>query len=63
MVMSGRAGQQVHADCWSTQGSVLEALLVDAFNVQVLEVLDEVSPWPGENFELVTDSMREEDQA
>lgn len=50
MVMRGRAGAWVATDAWSTDEPAKTALLVWAQNVEVLEVLEQVSPWPGRDF-------------
>jgi hypothetical protein len=61
MVMHGRAGAAVHLDSWSTEEPPLQAVLCDSDHVQVLDLLDEISPWPGSDVELVTKEMRAEE--
>lgn len=47
MVMRGRAGTNVTLDHWSTEEPPKQALLADNHQLQVLEVLAAVPPWPG----------------
>ncbi|MCI2424043.1 hypothetical protein MOQ72_42260 [Saccharopolyspora sp. K220] len=47
MMMRGQAGDPLTLDCWSTDEPAIQALLVNAEDVEVLEVLEEISPWNG----------------
>jgi hypothetical protein len=60
LVMSGKAGAVPVLDVWSTQEtSVLDVELFTVDSVEVLEVLQEIVPWPDDpDFRLVTDEMR-----
>jgi hypothetical protein len=53
MVMRGRAGTDVTLDYWSTEEPPRQALLADNHQLQVLEVLAVIPPWPG--FDLVAE--------
>ncbi|MEV6228052.1 hypothetical protein AB0L88_09315 [Saccharopolyspora shandongensis] len=45
MVMRGHAGAWVDTEVWQTDEPVLDALIVYADTVDVLEILEETSPW------------------
>lgn len=55
MVMRGRAGADVTLDYWSTEEPPKQALLAENRDLQVLDVLAAIPPWPG--FDLVAEGI------
>jgi hypothetical protein len=53
MVMRGRAGTWVDTGCWQTDEPPLQALFVYDANVDVLDLLEEISPWHDHGLSIV----------